>query len=146
MASLGPVDMSRNLGWHFKTCGRSLKKSTKSSQNTPWPLLEVEGKMAKISHFWATISLWDVVESQRVCIISKYCQECVQLHQIHLRIQYGTLKWHSLAVFEKSLKKYARGTVWGGVKKKSPGVYLIYTMVWIRPYNNMFLNKRVFSF
>ena len=55
---------------------------------------------------------------------SKFCWKCVQIHLIKLRIQYGTLKLHSLADFEKNLKKSARFRFWGGVKKKSHMVSL----------------------
>ena len=72
------------------------------------PLLPAVRENAKMSTFWGVPPFYGRVESQRVGITSEYCWKCVQLPLIDLRIQYGTLKWHSLALFEKSLKNMER--------------------------------------
>ena len=59
----------------------------------------------------------DAAGIRKVPTTSKFCWKCLQIHLIDLRIQYGTLKLHSLADFEKILKKSAESRFWGGLKK-----------------------------
>ena len=61
--------------------------------------------MTKNSPFWAVLALYAAVESQNIDNTQKYYWKHVQLPLIDLRIHYGTLESHRLAIFRKSLKK-----------------------------------------